>query len=94
MNLAVLEEARLKSIERILVEKGNQIDAKKDKTLLDYALLLETVVEYRNIQDQIFALQNKRATYTEQELERLITEYKQHENMPCKDLFFNRGDLS
>lgn len=92
MSLYVLEESRLRCLERMLVEKADKIGGKKDKTLLDYAELLETVLECRKIQDQIIAIKKRREIFSEQALEALIDEYRRNENMPCRELFFSKGD--
>lgn len=92
MNLSVLNEIKLKQLERALVEKANEIEIKQEKTALDYAVLLETVVECRKIQAELFAIKTKRKAYSSDELEAFIAEYRKYENMPCRELFFNRGN--
>lgn len=42
MNLSVLNEIKLKQLERSLVERANEIQIKQDKTVFDYAVLLVT----------------------------------------------------
>lgn len=92
MNLSVLNEIKLKQLERSLVERANEIQTKQEKTVLDYAVLLETVIECRKIQAELFAIQTKRKAYSLEELEAFIAEYQKYENLPCRELFFNRGN--
>lgn len=92
MNLSVLDEIKLKQLERALVEKANEIQAKQEKTVLDYAVLLETVVECRKIQAELFAMQTKRKAHSIEELETFIAEYREYENLLCRELFFNQGN--
>lgn len=92
MSLYVLEESRLRCLERMLIEKSEKIDGKREKTLLDYVELLEIVVECRKFQDQILEIKRQREKLSEQELEILIEKYRQNEDMPCRELFFSKGE--
>lgn len=92
MNLSILNEIKLKQLERSLIEKANEIQIKQDKTVFDYAVLLETVIECRKIQAELVSIQTKRKAYSLEELEAFIAEYRKYENLPCRELFFNRGN--
>lgn len=59
---------------------------------MDYVELLEIVVECRKIQDQIIEIKRQREKLSEQELEILIEKYRQNEDMPCRELFFSKGE--
>lgn len=91
MNLQVLDEAKLKLLERILVDKAAKLEAKKDKILLDYAVYLETIQECRDIQAKIFAIKEERENLSQLQLNALIAKLQLNENMPSQEEFMNGG---
>ncbi|MGX2974423.1 hypothetical protein ACWIUH_05195 [Ursidibacter arcticus] len=89
MKLNVLEEVRLKLLEKEIVDRVNKLESKKDKTDLDYAILLELLIEAHQIQDEIFTIKKQRELLTIDDVAKIISDYQKKDNMPDKEFFMD-----